>query len=175
MGCGGSSPLPSEVEAPVIEVPGGNGVVYPQKLVKAMIPLILPTLDSGAMSIKADMADVNGQITAESTAGAGFRFVAFNYPVGNYRQSTDHAGLPLAFRQAGTLLEPVRDSFGMMTFQQVDMPALPLETKTVSSEMTINSNYGKVQYNGRNDHIDTTATGYDELFSKLKLLLRLPA
>jgi len=177
--------LPSEEEAPVIEVPGWNGVVYPQKSVRAKI--IRKQSISGSTSkpetmiytATTDMADVNAQIAAESTAGAGFRFVGWNYPVGSvFAKSSgrDVAGQPLDFKKPTAFSQGLQqangaavETFAMMVFQQVDMPASPLETKTVSSEMTRNTT--STAKNGvEKTQVIETSSSYDELFSKLKLL-----
>ena len=70
--------LPSEEEeVQVIAVPGGNGVVYPQKSVRAMIYYTQAgTMNPVSSTATADMAGVHAQITSESTAGAGFRLQA---------------------------------------------------------------------------------------------------
>lgn len=173
MGCGGSTPLPSEEEAPVIEVPGWNGVVYPQKSERVKII----RKQSGNMATMthtttADMADVNAQIAAESTAGAGFRFVGWNYPVGSVIGAGDTLQ-PRDFKRPTEFsihAEEEVETFAMMVFQQVDMPASPLETKTVSSEMTRISKSYSQNSGAEKGNIIETSSSYDELFSKLKLL-----
>jgi len=172
MGCGGSAPLPSE-EAPVIEVPGWNGVVYPQKSVRVKI-IFKQSMNKSTMThtATADMADVNAQILAESTAGAGFRFVGWNYPVGSVLAG-EKAGQPLDFNRPTEFsihaMEEL-ETFAMMVFQQVDMPASPVETKTVSSEMTRTSTSSEINSGGEKLNVVETSSSYDELFSKLKLL-----
>ena len=161
MGCGGSKPafLPSEEEMPAIEVPGWNGVVYPHMSVRAKIPLTIVH----AQEITGDMADVNAQIAAQSTAGAGFRLVAFNYPV-TPGWMHEMPGMDMPFDQTKKgMLDASPDSFGMMAFQQVDVPASPLETKVVSSEMSFEISMSLSNQRSK-------ATGYEELYSKLKLL-----
>jgi hypothetical protein len=61
------------------------------------------------------------------------------------------------------MLDASPDSFGMMAFQQVDVPASPLETKVVSSEMSFEISMSLKDLRHK-------ATGYEELWSKLKLL-----
>ena len=161
MGCGGSKPafLPSEEEMPAIEVPGWNGVVYPHMSVRAKIPL---TYDQ-KKDFTGDMADVNAQIAAQSTAGAGFRLVAFNYPVTpGWMHEVPGMDMPFDQTKKG-MLDMAPNSFGMMAFQQVDVPASPLETKVVSSEMSF-----EISMSLSNPR--SKATGYEELYSKLKLL-----
>jgi hypothetical protein len=168
MGCGGSTPadpLPSEVEVRAIEVPGGNGVVYPQMSVRAKIPL-----KYGAYGdFTGDMTDVKAQISSESTAGAGFRLVAFNYPTtpGWMDRKNGNAGVPLLLDVTRKgMLDASPDSFGMMVLQQVDVPASPLETKVVSSEMSFEISMQGHEVGCRS----SKATGFEELYSKLKLL-----
>ena len=151
----------------MIEVPGWNGVVYPQKSVRAKI-IRKQTMSFQTMihTATTDMADVNAQIAAESTAGAGFRFAGWNYPV-------DGAGQPLDFKRPtefSATAQQNMETFAMMVFQQVDMSATPLETKTVSGEMTRNST--STARNGQtvSSSVIETSSSYDELFSKLKLL-----
>jgi hypothetical protein len=160
MGCGGSTmTLPSEEEVPVIEVPGGSGVVYPLMSVRATIPLKYTTQEVPDV----DMADVNAQIASESTTGAGFRLVAFNYPAKpGWMQAIPGMEEPLDVKRKG-MLDVSPDSFGMMVFQQVDVPASPLETKVVSSEMSFEISMSLSDLRHK-------ATGYEELWSKLKLL-----
>lgn len=143
--------MEAEEEVPILEVPGWNGVVYPHQAVRSCIPL-----KASVGKLTADMAEVTAQITSESTAGAGFRFVAFTYPVAAYG---DAAGKPLDFQRKGMF---AADSFGTMVFQQVDTPSgSPLETKVVSCEMTISLSISAM---------GAKETGYDELYSKLQAL-----
>ena len=116
----------------MIEVPGWNGVVYPQKSVRVKI-IRKQSMNKETMTYTAtaDMADVNAQIAAESTAGAGFRFVGWNHPVGSV-MAGERAGQPLDFKRPTEFsihaMEEL-ETFAMMVFQQVDMPASPLDCR----------------------------------------------
>ena len=81
------------------------------------------------------MSDITTQIMAASTAGDGFRLVAFHYPVSPGWSDDLLGGAPRDYKRK-SMLDVTMDSFGTMVFQQVDVPASPLETKVVSSEMS---------------------------------------
>lgn len=161
--------LPSEEEeVQVIAVPGGNGVVYPQMSAKVTIPCKAEPMK---LSLTVDMANVHAQIAAESTAGAGFRFVGWNYPVEGTHCLDMSQSSPLDVKKKSTFdMSP--DSFGMMIFQQVDTPASPLETKALTSEMEVKLDLSKMSVTSDGQVLGGVASdgGEDDLYTKLKLL-----